>query len=73
MTVSLSGSEVARQIKKHFPDSVSETSGDAVLVKSESLFKVAEYLKNTAEFDFDYLSHITVRKMLFYLPGNFRT
>ncbi len=59
MTVSLSGSEVAKQITKNFPDSVSETSGDAVLVKGESLFKVAEHLKNSAEFDFDYLSHIT--------------
>ena len=55
MTVSLSGLEVARQITKHFHDSVSEMSGDAVLVKSESLFQVAEYLRNSAEFDFDYL------------------
>ena len=59
MTISLSGSEVARQITKNFPDSVSETSSDAVLVKSEALFEVAEYLKSSAEFDFNYLSHIT--------------
>ena len=59
MTVSLSGFEIAKKITENFPEAVSETSGDAVLVKGESLFKVAEHLKNSAEFDFDYLSHIT--------------
>ncbi|MFC1992549.1 NADH-quinone oxidoreductase subunit C [Chloroflexota bacterium] len=59
MTVSLSGGEVAKQIKEHFPDAVSEITDQAVMVKSESIFKVAEYLKNSPEFDFDYLVHIT--------------
>ena len=59
MTVSLSGWKVAKQITKHFPDSVSETSDRAILVKSESLFEVAQYLKNSPEFDFDYLNYIT--------------
>ena len=59
MTIALSGSEVAKQIAKHFPDTISEASDHTVLVKSESLFKVAEYLKSSPEFDFDYLTHIT--------------
>jgi len=59
MTVSLSGWEIAKQITKQFPDAVSEASDHAVLVKSESLFGVAEYLKNSPEFDFDYLTNIT--------------
>jgi len=59
MTVSLSGWEVAKQITKQFPDTVSEASDHAVLVKSESLFEVAEYLKNSPEFDCDYLTNIT--------------
>ena len=59
MTVSLSGWEIAKQITKQFPDAVSEASDHAVLVKSESLFGVAEYLKNTPEFDFNYLTNIT--------------
>ena len=59
MTVYLSGSKVAKQIKKDFPGAVAEVSEGAILVKSESVLDVAEYLKNSPEFDFDYLNHIT--------------
>ncbi len=59
MTVSLSGWEVAKQIEEQFPDAVSEKSDYCVVVKSESLFKVAEYLNNSPEFDLNYLNHIT--------------
>ena len=58
MTVSLSGSEVAKKITEHFPEAVSEASDQAVVVKSESLFEVAEYLKSNPELDFDYLNYI---------------
>jgi len=57
MTVSLSGGEIAEQIAKQFPDAVSEASDYAVVVKRESLFEVAEYLKNSLELD--YLTNIT--------------
>jgi len=59
MTVSLSGSEVAKQITKHFPEAVAEGSGEAILVKSESIFDIAEYLRSSPELDFDYLNYIT--------------
>lgn len=59
MTIALSGSEIARQIAKHFPDAISESSDHTVVIKSEALFKVAEYLKNSPEFDFEYLTSIT--------------
>jgi NADH-quinone oxidoreductase subunit C len=59
MTVSLSGQKVAEQITKHFPDAVSKVGDQAVSVKGESLFEVAQYLKNTPEFDCDYLTSIT--------------
>jgi len=59
MTIPLSGWEVAKQIAKRFPDAVSEAYGYFVLVKSESLFEVAQYLKSSPEFDFDYLTNIT--------------
>ena len=59
MTVALSGQEVAKQITEQFPDTVTEASDQAVLVKSESLFKVAKYLKDSPELNFDYLSSIT--------------
>ncbi len=59
MTVALPGSEVSKRIQEHLPDAVSEISDCCVVVKSESLFEVAEYLKTSPEFDFDYLSNIT--------------
>ena len=60
MTVPLSGSEVAQKIKERLPQAVIlEASDETILVKSESLLDVAEYLKSTPEFDFDYLNHIT--------------
>ena len=59
MTVSLLGSKVAGQIKEHLPEAVSGATDETVLVKSESIFHVAEYLKSTPELDFDYLNYIT--------------
>ena len=59
MTVSLSGSEVAQQIAKCFPEAVSEVIGEAILVKSESILDVADYLRSSPELDFDYLNYIT--------------
>ena len=59
MTVSLSGNEVAKQITKQFPEAIAETSNEAILVKSQSIFDVAEYLKSNPELDFDYLNYVT--------------
>ena len=59
MTVSLSGNEAAQQIAKRLPQAVSEISEEAILIQRESLFEVAEYLKNSPDFDFDYLNYIT--------------
>ncbi len=59
MTVALTGTEVAERIKKQFPDAVSESGDYAVVVNSESLFQVAEYLKNSPKFNFNYLTAIT--------------
>jgi len=59
MTVALSGLDVAQQVTKQLPNSVVEATDRSVLVKSESLFKVAQYLKSTPELAFDYLNHIS--------------
>ena len=59
MTVALSGSEVAQQIIKQFPEAVVEANDRYILVQSESVFNVAEYLKNSPELDLAYLNHIT--------------
>ena len=58
MTVSLSGSEVAAQITNRFPKAVVEAENEAILVKSESIFEVVEYLQNTPELEIDYLNYI---------------
>jgi len=59
MTVSLSAAEVIKQIATDFPEAVFETSDQSVMVKGESLFEVAQYLKNSQGLDFDYLTSIT--------------
>ena len=59
MTVALSGSEVAKRIQEHLPDAVYEANDNCVIVEGDTLDQVAEYLKNSPEFDFDYLTHIT--------------
>ena len=56
--VSLSGNEVARQIASDFSGAISEAYDEAILVKSESILDICQYLKNTPEFDFDYLNYI---------------
>jgi len=58
MTISLSGQAVAKQIAERFPEAVSEVSDQAIVVKSESVFEVAEYLKNSQDFKCDYLNYI---------------
>ncbi|MFC2002606.1 NADH-quinone oxidoreductase subunit C [Chloroflexota bacterium] len=59
MTVSLSGWKVAKEITKQFPDAVSAASDQAVVANSDSLFNVAQYLKDSPELNFDYLVNIT--------------
>ena len=59
MTVSLSGLQVAKEITEQFPDTVVEATDQAVLVKSESIFEIAQYLKSSPELSFDYLNFVT--------------
>ena len=67
MTVTLSGQEIAEKIGEHFPDSVVEKSETSVVIKPESLFDVAEYLKNESGLEFDYLNYISAVDYLDYL------
>ncbi len=59
MTVALPGTEIAARLEAQFPGSVTESSQDSIIVKSELLLPVASYLKNTHGLDFDYLVSIT--------------
>ncbi|MBI4187403.1 MAG: NADH-quinone oxidoreductase subunit C [Chloroflexi bacterium] len=59
MTLALSGDEIAATLGGHFPGSVIEASKSHLLVKSESLFDIASYLKTAPGLDFDFLCNIT--------------
>jgi len=66
MTVSLSGLQVGKELTERFPDAVLEATDQAVLVKVDSLFEVAQYLKDGSELKFDYLTFITAVDYLDY-------
>lgn len=66
MTTALSGEQVAEKIIKASPDAGVTVDKAAVVVKSESLYQVAEFLKNTPELDFDYLVNLTAVDFMDY-------
>jgi len=59
MTVALQGKEIADKLEKQFPGSIVETSQDSIVVKGEFLLDIAAFLKDTPEFDFNYLVAVT--------------
>ncbi|MBI4296748.1 MAG: NADH-quinone oxidoreductase subunit C [Chloroflexi bacterium] len=59
MTVGLSARDVVARIQEQSPGSVVESGDSGILVKGEALLKVATFLKNTPEFDFNYLTSVT--------------
>lgn len=59
MTVALPGKDIAGKIEEKLPGSLEDTGDDYLLVKSESLPAVAEYLKNETSLDFDYFNFVT--------------
>jgi NADH-quinone oxidoreductase subunit C len=59
MTLALPVKDIAQRLEERFAGAVTEVTGNAVIVSSETLFQIAEYLKNSPDFDCDYLTHIT--------------
>ena len=59
MTTCLNGEEIAKKIGDVFPEAVTDTAESTIVVDSQHLYKVAEYLKNTDIYSFDYLTNIT--------------
>ena len=59
MTVYLSGEEIGKKIASVFPDAVTAVDKASVIVDAKSLYGVAQYLKDTDEFDFNYLANLT--------------
>jgi NADH-quinone oxidoreductase subunit C len=59
VTICLNGEEVAGKIAEVFPDSICTTDEMTIVVDSQSLHEVAEFLKNTSGLEFDYLANLT--------------
>jgi NADH-quinone oxidoreductase subunit C len=59
MTTALVGEQIAKEITEAFPGAVVVADKAAVVVTSQSLYQVAEFLKNTPALDFDYLTSLT--------------
>jgi len=59
MTTALPASEIADRLKNHFPETITEIKKEYLIIKNDSLFDIASFLKNTPDLDFDYLSYIT--------------
>jgi NADH-quinone oxidoreductase subunit C len=59
MTLSLAASEIVTRMESILPGSILESNCNTIDVKNEALLKIATYLKNTPEFDFNYLNYIT--------------
>lgn len=59
MTVSLPPQKLGEQITARFPQAIAEATESALVLNSESLLKVAEYLRDSQDLAFDYLNYIT--------------
>ena len=59
MTVAIATKDVAERLEKKYPDCVVESSETSILLKSDTLIKAADFLKNTKDLKFDYLNYIT--------------
>ncbi len=66
MTVALRNEEVVRKLAEALPADSITVDKDAIIVPTESLLAVAQYLKNIPQFEFDYLTCLTAVDYLDY-------
>ncbi len=59
MTKPVATNQLAETLGKEVPGCVLEASDNHIVVKADSLLAVANYLKNTAGLEFDYLNYVT--------------
>ncbi len=59
MTQTLSGKDIAAKLETQFPGSILESSEAGILVNSQTLVKLAAYLKTASGFELDYLNYVT--------------
>ena len=59
MTVALSGKDLASRIEEKYAGSIEDSTQDCLVVKGDSLLKVARYLKDTDDLKLDYFNYVT--------------
>jgi NADH-quinone oxidoreductase subunit C len=67
MTKPLVGQDVAELIAEHIPQAVVEASDEWVIIRTDLLLQVAQFLKATPGLDFNYLNCVTGVDYLDYL------
>ncbi len=72
MTVMLSGTDAASQIKTHFPDALAEDNAQAVVIKSDFLLDVTDFLKHSPDLTFNFLADLTAVDFLDYFEIVYR-
>ncbi len=66
MTVALSGEEVTAKLEQQFASDITESNQNSIVVKKEALADIISFLKDTPEFDFNFLNYITAVDYLEY-------
>jgi NADH-quinone oxidoreductase subunit C len=59
VTTALNGQDAAKKLAEQFAEAIINADKNTILVKSESVYQVAEYLKTTEGFEFDFLADLT--------------
>jgi NADH-quinone oxidoreductase subunit C len=59
MTIILSGSDIAQQIKSAFPKAEIESDGPGAVIRREDLVEMVDFLKNTPTLSYNYLNDLT--------------
>ena len=72
MTTTLNGEELGKKLAEALPGSVVSSEKPCIIVDSKQVREVAEYLKNTAGLDFDYLTVVTAVDCLDYFEIIYR-
>lgn len=66
MTTALSGQDLAAKLGSQFEGNIVGSNEDGLLIKSEAVYEIVSFLKDTPELDFNYLSCITAVDFLDY-------
>jgi NADH-quinone oxidoreductase subunit C len=72
LTTALNGEELGKKIAEALPGSIVAGEKLCIMLDSKQLYQSAEYLKNTAGLDFDYLTVVTAVDYIDYFELVYR-